>query len=93
MRVFFRSNTMYTYRVSQVVKVVDGDTIDVIIDLGFGIMKKERVRLAGIDTPEKRTRNPEEKVLGLAATDWIITKLNYLKNNDNILIIKTEKEG
>ena len=93
MRVFFRSNTMYTYRVSQVVKVVDGDTIDVIIDLGFGIMKKERVRLAGIDTPEKRTRNPEEKVFGLAATDWIITKLNYLKNNDNILIIKTEKEG
>lgn len=50
------------------VKVVDGDTIDVTLDLGFNVLlHNQRVRLAGIDTPESRTRNKEEKVLGLAA--------------------------
>ena len=49
-------------------KVVDGDTIDVTIDLGFDLYKKERVRIAGVDTPEKRTRDLEEKALGLDAT-------------------------
>ena len=52
---------MYEYKVKEVVKVVDGDTIDVIIDLGFDRSKKERVRLAGIDTPESRTRDLDEK--------------------------------
>jgi micrococcal nuclease len=52
---------MYEYKVKEVVKVVDGDTIDVIIDLGFDLSKKERVRLAGIDTPESRTRDLDEK--------------------------------
>jgi len=59
--------TPYVYK-CRVVKVVDGDTIDVDIDLGFSvILSKQRVRLAGIDTPESRTRNKAEKVLGLEA--------------------------
>ena len=49
---------MYEYAIKEVVKIVDGDTIDVVIDLGFDLTKKERIRLAGIDTPESRTRDP-----------------------------------
>ena len=54
----------YNFRVTEINRVVDGDTIDVTIDLGFDLYKKERVRIAGVDTPEKRTRNLEEKALG-----------------------------
>ncbi len=58
---------MYHYK-AVLVRVVDGDTIDVDIDLGFDVwLKKQRIRLAGIDAPESRTRNKAEKVLGLAA--------------------------
>ena len=58
---------MYEYRVTNI-KVVDGDTVDVDIDLGFGVwMKKQRIRLYGIDTPESRTKDKVEKVFGLAA--------------------------
>ena len=60
----------YNFRVTEITKVVDGDTIDVVIDLGFDIYKHERVRIAGIDTPEKRTRDLEEKKLGIDATNW-----------------------
>ena len=66
----------YNFRVTKINKVVDGDTIDVTIDLGFDLYKKERVRVAGIDTPEKRTRNLEEKALGIDATNWL--KKNWL---------------
>jgi micrococcal nuclease len=60
---------MYEYRVD-IVKVVDGDTVDVDIDLGFGVMlNDERVRMMGIDTPESRTRDKVEKVFGLAAKE------------------------
>ena len=52
----------YNFRVTTIDKVLDGDTIDVTIDLGFDLYKKERVRIAGVDTPEKRTRDLEEKV-------------------------------
>tara|TARA_B100000676_G_C18077609_1_gene848778 strand:+ start:1794 stop:2189 length:396 start_codon:yes stop_codon:yes gene_type:complete len=63
---------MYEYR-CKLVKVIDGDTIDVDIDLGFGVwLKKERVRLVGIDTPESRTRDLEEKKYGLAAKEFLI---------------------
>ena len=55
----------FMYRVSSLEKVVDGDTIDVNIDLGFDVCTKQRVRLLGIDTPESRTRDPEEKKFGL----------------------------
>ena len=80
---------MYEYKVKEVVKVVDGDTIDVIIDLGFDLSKKERVRLASIDTPESRTRDLEEKELGLQAKEFLATNLTNAKQ----LIISTEKDG
>ena len=65
----------YNFRVTEINRVVDGDTIDVTIDLGFDLYKKERVRVAGVDTPEKRTRNLEEKALGIDATEWLKDKL------------------
>ena len=80
---------MYEYKVKEVVKVVDGDTIDVVIDLGFDLSKKERVRLAGIDTPESRTRDLDEKKLGLEAKEHLSTNLINAKQ----LIISTEKDG
>ena len=61
----------YNFRVPEINRVLDGDTIDVTIDLGFDLFKKERVRIAGVDTPEKRTRDLEEKALGLDATEWM----------------------
>ena len=60
----------YNFRVTEINRVLDGDTIDVTIDLGFDLYKKERVRVAGVDTPEKRTRDLEEKELGIDATNW-----------------------
>ena len=66
----------YNFRVTKIDRVVDGDTIDVTIDLGFDLYKKERVRVAGVDTPEKRTRDKEEKALGIDATNWLKEKLN-----------------
>ena len=80
---------MYTYFVSSVDRVVDGDTVDVIIDLGFDLKKKERVRLAGIDTPESRTRDLEEKAMGLEAKDHLT---GMLEGADK-LIVRTEKDG
>ena len=66
----------YNFRVISIDKVLDGDTIDVTIDLGFDLYKKERVRVAGVDTPEKRTRDLEEKELGIDATNWLKEKLD-----------------
>ena len=83
----------YNFRVVSVDKVLDGDTIDVTIDLGFDLYKKERVRIAGVDTPEKRTRNLEEKALGLDATAWIKDKLEGAINGSDDLIIRTELDG
>ena len=83
----------YNFRVISIDKVVDGDTIDVTIDLGFDLYKKERVRVAGVDTPEKRTRNLEEKELGLDATAWIKDKLEGAINGSDDLIIRTELDG
>ena len=74
-------------------KVVDGDTIDVTIDLGFDLYKKERVRIAGVDTPEKRTRDLEEKALGLDATYWMKKQLDDTIKGDEELIIRTELKG
>ena len=61
----------YNFRVIEINRVLDGDTIDVTIDLGFDLYKKERVRVAGVDTPEKRTRDLEEKSLGIDATNCL----------------------
>jgi len=83
----------YNFRVVKINKVVDGDTIDVTIDLGFDLYKKERVRIAGVDTPEKRTRDLEEKALGLDATYWMKDKLNETIKGDEELIIRTELKG
>ena len=74
-------------------RVVDGDTIDVTIDLGFDLYKKERVRVAGVDTPEKRTRDLEEKELGYDATNWLKDKLESAVCGDADLVIRTELVG
>ena len=83
----------YNFRVVSIDKVLDGDTIDVTIDLGFDLYKKERVRIAGVDTPEKRTRNLEEKKLGLDATAWLKDKLEGAIDGDDELSIRTELVG
>lgn len=66
---------MYEYHVKDVVQILDGDTIDVNIDLGFDISLKKRVRLNGIDTPESRTSDEHEKKYGLEAKEWLKHKL------------------
>ena len=78
---------------TEIVIVLDGDTIDVLIDLGFDLYKKERVRIAGVDTPEKRTRNLEEKELGIDATNWLKEKLDSTIAGDDELTIRTELVG
>ena len=83
----------YNFRVVEINRVVDGDTIDVTIDLGFDLYKKERVRVAGVDTPEKRTRDDEEKALGYDATHWLEDKLNGAISGDDDLVIRTELVG
>jgi len=78
---------MYEYRVKQVVKVVDGDTIDVVIDLGFDISFTSRVRLAGIDTPESRTTDAREKILGQEVKEYLKKALEGATD----IVIRTEK--
>ena len=78
---------MYEYRVKNVTKIVDGDTIDVVIDLGFDIYFSSRVRLAGIDAPESRTRDLKEKALGLESKDYLKKRLEQATN----IVIRTEK--
>jgi micrococcal nuclease len=78
---------MYEYRVKKITGVVDGDTIDVDIDLGFNVSYSQRVRLAGIDTPESRTKDKFEKSLGLEAKEYLKTKLK----DAELIVIKTEK--
>ena len=83
----------YNFRVTSIDKVLDGDTIDVTIDLGFDLYNKERVRVAGVDTPEKRTKDDEEKALGYDATHWLEDKLNGAITGDDDLVIRTELVG
>jgi len=78
---------MYEYFVREVKNVVDGDTIDVIIDLGFDILFSSRVRLAGIDTPESRTTDKAEKALGIEAKEYLKKQLKDAKS----VVIRTEK--
>ena len=79
---------MFEY-LCKVTRVVDGDTIDVNIDLGFSIWHKARVRMSGIDTPESRTRNKKEKVLGLAAK----ARLKELLKSQKVSILCTKEKG
>ena len=83
----------YNFRVVSVDRVLDGDTIDVTIDLGFDLYKKERVRVAGVDTPEKRTRNLEEKALVIDAANWLKEKLDSTIAGDDELTVRTELDG
>jgi len=83
----------YNFRVIEINRVVDGDTLDCTIDLGFDLYKKERVRVAGVDTPEKRTKDPEEKALGYDATNWLKDKLEGAIAGDDELVIRTELVG
>jgi len=78
---------MYEYRVKKITNVVDGDTIDVEIDLGFDISFSSRVRVAGIDTPESRTKDKIEKALGLESKEYLKSKLK----DAGLVVIKTEK--
>ena len=78
---------MYEYAVKKLHKVVDGDTIDVDIDLGFNISYYQRVRLAGIDTPESRTTDKNEKVLGLE----VKKRLDEILKSAVKIVIRTEK--
>ena len=80
---------MYEYS-CKIVKVVDGDTTDVDIDLGFGVwMKKQRIRFYGIDTPESRTRDLEEKKYGLVAKEMVLAHLPI----GSTQILRTHKDG
>jgi len=80
---------MYEYRCN-VVKIIDGDTVDVDIDLGFGVwMRKQRIRMYGIDTPESRTRDLEEKKYGLAAKDFLTGMLD----DEGGIVLRTHKDG
>ena len=82
---------MYEYR-CRIIKVVDGDTVDVDIDLGFGVwMHNERIRLYGIDTPESRTRDLEEKKYGLLAKEYVLKALPI--GSEQILITMKDKTG
>ena len=76
----------YIYRIKEIYKVIDGDTIDASIDLGFGIYLTRKIRLAGIDTPESRTTNAKEKIMGLESKEWIKRRLEFAKD----ILIKTE---
>jgi micrococcal nuclease len=78
---------VYEYRIKNVIKVIDGDTIDVDIDLGMNTVRaNERIRLAGIDTPESRTTDKAEKALGLESKEYLKSKLKDAK----FIVIKTE---
>ena len=80
---------MYEYK-CKVRKVVDGDTVDIDIDLGFGIwLNDERVRIIGIDTPESRTSDPVEKIFGLAAKERVM----HLLGESPTLISKVKGDG
>ena len=79
---------MYQYKIKEVVKIVDGDTVDVVIDLGFDITRKERVRLKGIDTPETLTKDAVEKKYGLEAKEYVEKWFSEQKE----ILIRTYKD-
>ena len=80
---------MYEYKIEKVIKVVDGDTVDVLIDLGFKTFLKKRIRIYGINTPETRTRDKKEKELGLRAKE----RVKEILTNNKKLVIKSHGQG
>ena len=83
---------MYEYKVKSVDHIVDGDTLDVTVDLGFNITHKIRVRLIGINTPESRTKDLEEKARGLASKKRFTEIINECMVKDTLLV-HTQKKG
>ena len=79
--------TAFNYKVKNIIKIIDGDTFDCIMDLGFDVLLEARVRMYGIDTPESRTRDLEEKKYGLLAKDWLIAHI------DDSIIISTKVDN
>lgn len=80
---------MYNYRIEEILKVIDGDTVEVIVDLGFSVYHKTRVRLIGIDTPEIRTKDLEEKERGLEALDFIVDYFKMMEHEE--MVLESEK--
>ena len=79
---------MYKYKIKKITRVIDGDTIEVDIDLGFHVTLNQRVRLKGIDASETRTLDLEEKKKGLEAKEWLTKELS----REGDWIIETTKE-
>ena len=84
---------MYEYKIKQIDRVIDGDTVDATIDLGFDVLYKTRVRLYGINTPESRTRDLEEKERGLAAKARLNEIINKAVRMGHHLILATKEKG
>ena len=82
-------NNLFVYQ-AELIRVIDGDTIDAMVDLGFSTWKKVRIRFQGINAPESRTRDKEEKKRGLAAKDRVI---EILSENDNKFQLKSHGLG
>lgn len=80
---------MYKYNVKEVIRVVDGDTIDLIVDLGFSIFHRIRVRLLGVDAPETRTKDLEEKARGLKAKEFLTIFMD--DNRSSEIIVESKK--
>lgn len=79
---------MYQYKIKKINKIIDGDTVDIDIDLGFSLTIKQRVRLKGINTAETKTLNLEEKTKGLVAKEWLKKELS----REGEWVIETTKE-
>jgi|TARA_S200002703_G_scaffold21844_1_gene18455 endonuclease YncB( thermonuclease family) len=83
---------MYEYR-AKLIKVIDGDTVDAMVDCGFSMFRAERIRLRGINAPEVRTRNKEEKKKGLAAKARLQELIEENKNDEFMLQTFFDKKG
>ena len=84
---------MYEYKIKEIERIVDGDTVDATIDLGFDVLYKTRVRLYGINTPETRTKDLEEKAKGLAAKERLNEIINKAVHMGHHLILQTKEKG
>lgn len=87
-----RSYLMYEYKITQVLKVVDGDTLDVLIDVGFNMLRKERIRINRVDAPETNSKNELEKKLGQDAKEFVSEWVES-QNNMTIKTFKDDKYG
>lgn len=83
---------MYEYLVREIIKIVDGDTIDIVLDLGFEVYRKERIRINRIDTPESNTKNELEKKLAAEAKDYV-SKWMLNQKQVKIKTLKDDKYG